>query len=140
MYPNIRVQIKNESSYKIARELELGEIDIGILNLYDMDESNFDILKILQIQDCFVAGEKYKNLSTTPISLPDLVREYPIIMLQKSGNTRAYIDVYFHVHGIDIVPQIELSNMDLIVKFAQKGLGVACVVKDYVQDELENNQ
>jgi DNA-binding transcriptional LysR family regulator len=140
MYPNIRLQIKDESSYDIARQLELGEIDIGILNLHNMNESNLDILKTIRIQDSFVTGEKYRYLCTNPISLHNLVEKYPIIMLQKGGNTRAYIDEYFHTHGINIVPQIELSNMELMIKFAEEGLGIACVVKDYVQVELQRGQ
>ncbi|GGG13140.1 hypothetical protein GCM10010912_66990 [Paenibacillus albidus] len=47
-------------------------------------------------------------------------------------------DEYFSSHGIAIDPQIELSNMDLMVEFAIQGLGVACTIKDYVQKELQN--
>ncbi|MBB5195606.1 LysR family transcriptional regulator [Anaerocolumna cellulosilytica] len=135
-YPNIQVHIKDESSKVIARQLDLGEIDIGVLNLNGIDENKFDVIKIFQMQDCFVAGERYKSLSETDLTLQILAEEYPIIMLQKGGNTRAFLDQYFKTHGIDLVPQIELSNMDLIVEFAIKGLGIACVIKDYVQREL----
>lgn len=140
VYPNIQIYIKDEPSQDIARRLDLGEIDIGVLNLHNMDESNFDILKILKMQDCFVAGERYKNLCENPVSLQMLVENYPIIMLQKGGNTRAFVEEYFHVHGIDIAPQIELSNMDLMIEFAIKGLGIACVVKEYVKSKLQNGQ
>lgn len=139
-HPGIRIQIKDESSSEILRKLERGDIDLGIINLYSQDESNIDIIDILELQDCFVTGERYRGLSERKVSMEDLVKNYPIILLQKGGNTRAYIDDYFRAKGIDLIPQLELSNMDLMVKFAENGLGIACVAKDYVQQELQNKQ
>jgi DNA-binding transcriptional LysR family regulator len=137
LYPDIQVHIKDEPSQVIARQLDIGEIDLGVLNLNNMDENKFNIIKILQMQDCFVAGEKYKSLSEVQLPLQRLAEEYPLIMLQKGGNTRAFLDQYFLSQGINLVPHIELSNMDLMVEFAIKGLGVACVMKDYIQRELQ---
>lgn len=137
-HQNIKLQIKDESSSEILRKLELGEIDLGIFNLFHADVTNIEILDILELQDCFVVGERYRELSKETIGLEDLVQNYPIILLQKGGNTRAYIDDYVRTKGIEIVPQMELSNMDLMVEFAKNGLGVACVAKEYVQSELEN--
>lgn len=137
-YPSIKMYIKDESSHEIARLLNVGEIDIGILNLYNTDESNLDIIKTLQMKDCFVVGEKYKHLCEESLSIQKLTENYPIILLQQGGSTREYIDEYFRSHGIAIDPQIELSNMDLMVEFAIKGFGIACIMKDYVQKELKS--
>jgi DNA-binding transcriptional LysR family regulator len=137
-YPDIHIYIKDESSHEIARLLDMGEIDIGILNLHNTDKGSFNLIKTLEMRDCFVVGEKYKTLCKEPISIQTLAQNYPIIMLQKGGNTRAYIDEYFRSHGVDIAPQIELSNLDLMVEFSIKGLGVACVIEDYVQKELQS--
>lgn len=139
-YPNIKLYIKDESSHEIARLLNAGEIDIGILNLHNKDESDFNIIKTMQMKDCFVAGEKYKHLCGERISIQELTDKYPIILLQQGGSTREYIEEYFRSHGITIDPQIELSNMDLMVEFAIKGLGIACTMKDYVQKEIRSKQ
>jgi len=63
-----------------------------------------------------------------------------ISLLEKDGNTRDYIDNYFSSHGLEIVPQIELSNVELMIEFAKRGLGISCVIKDYIQKELEQKQ
>lgn len=138
-YPDVSLSITDESSYKIIQLLESGEIDIGILNPHNLDRSKFHTIKTLEIHDCFVVGEKYKTLCDAPISIHTLSQNYPFIMLQKGGNTRAYIHEYFLSHGIKLAPQIELSNLDLIVEFTMEGLGVACVIEEYVQKELKNN-
>lgn len=139
-FPKIQIQIKDESSSDILKKLELGEIDLGILNLFHQEEKEIEIIAYLELQDCFIAGEAYKELSKQTIKMEHLVRNYPIILLQRGGNTRAFIDDYFHAKGLDVKPQIELSNMDLMVKFVQNGLGIACVAKDYVLHELQSKQ
>ncbi|WP_110953723.1 LysR family transcriptional regulator [Anaerosinus massiliensis] len=137
-YPDIYLQVKDESSKEIARLLNMGKIDLGIINLDHLDHDQFEIISALNVQDCFVVGEHYKFLCNTPISVHTLAKNYPLIMLQKGGNTRAYIDEYFFSQGIELMPQIELSNLDLIVAFTIKGMGAACVMEEYVQKELES--
>lgn len=56
------------------------------------------------------------------------------------GRARKYIEEYFHSKGVQLVPGIELSNLDLMVEFAVNGLGIACVAKDYVQKNLQSKQ
>ncbi|GAA0080682.1 LysR family transcriptional regulator [Clostridium sporogenes] len=139
-YPNIKIYVKDKSSHQIAKALDSGEIDIGILNM-NIDTSNsLNVIKTFKIQDCFVVGEKYKGICEKQITLKDLVDRYPIILLEKGGNTRGYIDNYFSSHGLDVVPQIELSNVELMIEFAKRGLGVSCVIKDYIKKELEQEQ
>ena len=139
-YPNIKIYIKDNSSHEILKALESGEIDIGILNMHIETNNSLDIIKTFKIQDCFVVGKKYKDINEKQISLKKMVDSYPIILLGKGGNTREYIDNYFSSHGLTVLPQIELSNMELSIEFAKKGLGVSCVIKDYVQRELEEKQ
>jgi DNA-binding transcriptional LysR family regulator len=136
-YPGIHLQIRDESSREIARLLDLGEIDIGIINLHKAETSHFQIIKTLEMQECFVVGEKFKNHLGVPISLHDLTEHYPIITLQKGGNTRDSIDEFFLSHGIGLTPQFELENLDLMVEFAKRGLGAAYVIRDYVKEELK---
>lgn len=136
-YPNIQIHIKDEPSQEIARLLNVGEIDIGILNISSLDENNAKVIRNIQIQDCFVAGKKYQSRLGEPVSIQLLAKDYPLILLERGGSTRKYIDEYYRSHGVEVIPQIELSNLDLIVEFAIKGLGVACVAKNYVQRELQ---
>ena len=136
-YPSIHLQIRDESSREIMRMLDLGEIDIGIINLHKAETSRFEIIKTLEMQECFVVGEKLIKRIKSPLSLHHLSENYPIITLQKGGNTRDSLDEFFLSHGIRLVPQFELENLDLMVEFAKRGLGAAYVIQDYVKEELE---
>lgn len=139
-YPNVYLQIKDESSHQIAHLLEMGKIDIGIINQHNVDCHKFHIIRTLEIHDCFVVGDKYKDLCKNPISLHELSENYPFIMLHKGGNTRAYLDEYFLSQGIHLSPQIELSNLDLILEFTIHGLGISCVIEEHVKKELNEQK
>ena len=140
LYPNIRINITNESSYKILELLECGEIDIGILNMDITKNKSLNIIKTIDLQDCFVVNEKYKNLASKSISLSELVSSCPILLLEKGGNSRHRIDTYFSTQGVVPSPEIELSTVELLVEFSKIGLGAACVVKDYINNELESKE
>lgn len=139
-FPNVKIYVKDQSSYKIVQALESGEIDIGILNMNIKNKNSLNVIKTFKIQDCFVVGEKYKYICEKQMSLKKLVDSYPVILLEKGGNTRDYIDNYFSSYGLTVSPQIELSNMELLIEFAKKGLGVSWVIKDYIKRELDQKQ
>ena len=52
--------------------------------------------------------------------------------------TRQYIDDYLQDNQITIAESIDISNMDLLIDFAKIGVGVACVVKNFVTEELKD--
>lgn len=136
-YPDIRLQIRDASSQEITRMLAFGEIDIGIINLRDSELSGFSIVKTLEMESCFVVGGPIKDSFSSPISIKNLWKSIPIIALQEGGSTRESMNELFLSHGINLQPQFELENLDLMAEFAKNGLGAAYVIKDYVKEELK---
>ena len=103
MYPKIKINVKDEPSKEIARLLENGEIDIAILNIDKFDSKNMEIIKKIKVQDCFIAGNVFSDKLTEPLSLENISNDYPIIMLQKGGSTREYVDSFFESKGINLI-------------------------------------
>ena len=62
------------------------------------------------------------------------------MLLDKPNMTRQYIDAYFAEHHFEPGQLIEVTTMDLLIDFAKIGLGVACVIKDFVKKELESKE
>ena len=139
-YPNIKVSVQDKSSEEIVKALEQGKIDMGVINLNIKHEPSLHIFKTFTTQDCFVAGRTFKNKLDKQLSIKELVDHYPIILLAKGGSTRAYIDQYFSANEVKCEPQMELGNLDLLIEFTKRGLGVSCVVREYVQKELEQGE
>lgn len=133
--PDVRIQVTNRTTPETIQLLKSGKVDLGIINLPVAADSRLEISEVFTVQDCFIAGERYRHLDGNTLSLEELTR-YPLLMLEKGGSTRSYLDRYAEQLGIAIQPEIELGSIDLLVQFARIGLGIACVVKNFITDEL----
>lgn len=61
----------------------------------------------------------------------------PMLLLEKNSNSRIFIDKYFKDNSITVIPDFELGNIDLLIQFAKYDFGIACVIKNFVGEELE---
>ena len=50
--------------------------------------------------------------------------------------TRQYIDDYLLENKIQVHNLLEVTTLDLLIEFAKIGLGIACVIKEFVHPEL----
>ena len=136
--PAIKIHVICPSTPGIISLLKSGKIDFGIINMPYYDEQLI-FKKIMDIQDCFVAGEKYKPLSYTMQPLSEIAR-FPLLLLDKNSNSRSYIDQYFKSQSLPVSPDFELDNIDLLIQFAKYDFGIACVIKNFIADELDSGR
>lgn len=137
-YPKLKLKIINRTSYEICELLESGEIDIGICNL-PVENSSLKIKKLMDIQDIFVCGAEYKYLLSHSISYSELSK-LPLILLEPKSNSRQYVEKHILSKGVNIEPEIELGSHDLLLEFAKINLGISCVIKEFSQQYLQNEQ
>ena len=57
-------------------------------------------------------------------------------MLDEENLTRQYINCAFEKNGITLKNILEITTMDLLIEFSKIGLGIACVIREFVQEEL----
>lgn len=136
-YPNIHLTVESQSSYKTLSMLTDGKIDIGLIGITNDFKSlppNIKYTQISEIEDIFVANPSYIN------SLPnkDIITHASFLMLDEENLSRKYIDHYLLSNNIETQRIIEATSMDLLVDFAKIGLGIACVIKQFIKNELEN--
>lgn len=138
LYPKIKIHVINRTSSQILNLLKNGMVDFGIVTL-PVNDDDIAVSEFMNVQDIFVASEKYSDLMDISIDLRDITR-YPLLMLEKNSSTRRNLDIYFRSIGTFITPEIELESVDLLVDFAKIGLGVACVLKESAMDALGKNE
>jgi DNA-binding transcriptional LysR family regulator len=136
-YPEIHISVINRTTRELLELLKNGTVDISFVNLPVEDDAMLEITPVMQIQDCFVAGVKYAYLADSVIRLGDL-RKYPVLMLEKSSNSRRHMDTFLASYGIEIMPSIELESLSLLSEFAKIGLGIAATIKEDVQKMLDS--
>lgn len=134
-YPNLKFKIINGTTLELCALIKSGEIDIAICNL-PIDYPSLEFITCGEVRDIFVCGEKYKGLTKKKISLEEMVK-YPLIFLEPNSNSRKYVENFMLSNGIKISPEFELGSFDLLLEFAKINLGIACVVKEFSKDYLE---
>jgi DNA-binding transcriptional LysR family regulator len=132
-YPGIRITIVNRTSAETLKLMTQGQIDFGIISI-PHDRSGFIYHEVLTIKDIFVAGKNFPCF-TGPIPLSAL-SGYPLMMLEKDNVTRMYIDAWLADNHVVLQPEIEIGSMDFLIDFARIGLGIALVIRNFVEEEL----
>lgn len=92
----------------------------------------------MQIEDGFVCTKSYlENLYLREGREADLFSTGTIMLLDRSNMTRTHIDAWFAENDIEPKQVLETTTMDLLIEFSKIGLGIGCVIKDFVRKELE---
>ncbi len=136
--PHIRISIHCQPTKEVLQLLDEQKIDIGLI-VQPENQKNLYFSYLGSIEDIFVATSDYlTNLKKRGIPEDAILSNSTLILLDKNNMTRQYIDRYLQENHIAIADSIDISNMDLLIDFAKIGVGVACVVKNFVRSELEN--
>lgn len=145
--PHINIGIECQSTYKTLELLEKNEIDIGLVGEPN-HKNNLDFFKVGKVQDIFVSTSAYlEHLkireinSTKKLMDPiEIFKACNLMLLDEKNITRLFVDEYLNSNQIVTNQILEVTSMDLLIEFAKTGLGVACVIKDFVEPELKKGQ
>ncbi len=134
--PHIKITIDNQSSSHTLKQLEENLLDIGLV-AKPSSPDNFQFYSLGEIEDIFVATGSYlENLKLRENS-SDIFSCATLMLLDEENVSRKYIEDYFKSNSIEPQHVLEISSMDLLIEFAKTSLGVACVIKAFVQEELK---
>lgn len=136
-YPGIKVIVANAPTPETLRLLRAGKIDFGVVSTPFAEDEDIGAEPVREIEDVFVAGRRFISYKNKMLDLQELER-LPLIFLEGSTSTRAYMDAYLAENGVAVQPEFELSTSDMIVQFALRNLGIGCVVRDFATEALDS--
>lgn len=136
-YPNIDIQINNNISNNLIKELRNGNLDILMLFSPLTENKDLIVTKVKDVQDIFVGNKKYYDLIDKSSSLNNL-KAYPLIFPNSSSNSRTYLNKYLKENNVDLKPKLEVVSYNLIVDLIKAGFGIGYVTKEFIKDELDN--
>lgn len=134
-YPHIKVSISCQPSYQTIAALENGSLDIGLIGEAP-HISKLSFYPVKEIQDVLVTTEEYKQKLQFRDGLH--LEDATLLLLDRNNISRQYVEKYLLMQNLTFEQQVEVSTMDLLIEFAKIGLGVGCVIKDFVAKELES--
>ncbi len=149
-YPQVRVSISCQSTHETIAALEAGTLDVGLIGEAE-GLGGITFCPIRTISDVFVTSSEYldalqkraaaalteKAAGTEDFLPEELTSQATLLTLDKNNVSRQYADKYMILHNIRFGQQLEVSTMDLLIDFAKIGLGIACVIEDFVKKEIE---
>ena len=135
-YPHVKISISCQSTYQTLTLLEENKIDIGLVGEPAI-QKGFYFQPLQKIQDIFVTTTAYLEHLELRSGNGDLFQTATFMMLDEKNITRQYINRVFLEHGVEFSNILEVSTMDLLIEFAKIGMGAACVIQEFVQEELD---
>ena len=140
-YPNIRLSVSTMHTNKCFEKLTEKKIDLAFLHKSSKNYKEIEYVSLLDIHYCFVASKEYISyFSKIFKDDPDYFANGNILLLDKKNTTRDYIDKIFDTHKIIPRQIMEVNNTETMIDFAKNGVGIACVVEEFIQDELDKKQ
>lgn len=146
--PNIKISISCQSTFDTITAIEKGEIDLGLVglppeNTFRKSGQEITSLPLTAIEDIFVSTDTYlrslqAKYKADAQAQQDFFREAAFIMLDKGNISRKHADSFLDAHQITLHNIMEVNNMDLAIEFARAGLGIACVISDFVRKDLQS--
>ena len=139
MHPNIKVHVTNAPTPLTIDHLLAGRIDFGVVSTpFELDH-RFRVFKGRKIRDIFVAGNRFIDLKDKQLDY-SVLREYPLISLEKNTSTRRYVDQFLMKNNVVLNPEFELATSAIVTQFAVRNLGIGCVVEDFAYEEISNGR
>ena len=136
-FPHISINISCQSTNQTLEMLDDGAIDIGLIARPE-NTGHITFASLGMIEDVFVCTPSYLNNLRVRSHAEglELLNAGTLMLLDKANASRQFIDYFLeenHVHASNL---IEITTMDLLIEFARTGLGIACVIKDFVAEDL----
>ncbi len=139
-YPHIKISIESQSTTHTLTMLDQQKINIGLVAQPRVSK-NLTFIPVMEIEDIFVAAPSYlENLRLREGNDTDVFQTGNIMLLDRSNITRHYIDDYMNINHIQANNLLEVTTMDLLIEFARIGLGIGCVIKEFVKEDLEQGR
>ena len=138
--PHIKVTITCHPTMETLRDIDNSVTDIGVVGIPSLP-NGLTYIPFREIQDTFVTTDRY--LENLKIRVGNdrkaILNNATFMMLNKENISRKYVDMYLSSHQITMDNIIEINTMDLLIELTKIDLGIACVIKDFVKDELDDH-
>ncbi len=135
-YPNTDVSITCTSSSNACSMIEKCSIDLALVaKPNNLGKSQYHSLGIIEY--IFVCTPAYRN--KFDCANDEIFQYGNIMLLNKDNGSRTHINNYYAKNNIIPSHILEINDMDMLIEFAKMGIGISCVVKQFVEHELNSS-
>ncbi len=135
-YPNVRYRVTNCTTSQSIKFLNEGIVDLSFVHTPFIHD-NIKLYECMKLQDYFVCSYEFDDSNIK--NLEDL-KNYRILLLETDSFSRKMLDENLKDYNITLKPKFELASLDLLIEFCKNNMGIICVAKEYIKNELANNE
>ena len=137
-YPGVEVRLLNRPSTVAGKLVADGKADMGIVTL-PISQRRVQCVDLVLREDVGICAPGHPLARRKRVSLQQLVR-FPLLLLDRGSNTRAFIDRKFAQAGLEPAPAMELGSIEVIKHLVQLGFGVSVVPRVAVSKEIDRGE
>ncbi|WP_426185118.1 LysR family transcriptional regulator [Microbacterium sp. TWP3-1-2b2] len=128
-HPGVELQLTEAGSNVLIEQLAAGTVDMALITLSDALPVSGSVLvrtPLLTEELVVVSSAEHAPVADDGIDLDALAR-LPLVFFAESYDLRAVTDAAFRAAGLAPTPVVEGAEMDAVLRFVERGLGVAVV-------------
>jgi len=134
IYDNIDISIIIENTENIVKLIEENKIDVAFVE-GPPHSDEIEIQKFCDDELVFITSKTHPWVKSKKILQSDIVKE-KIILREKGSGTREVFMAALKQKSIDCNIFMELGHTEAIKKAVEAGLGISCISKRCVKDEV----
>lgn len=133
LYPHTDISITCTSSSAACAMVEQCNIDLALVaKPENLGKAVYHSLGVIEY--IFVCTPAYRD--KLDCNNDEIFEHGNIMLLDKDNISRRHLNNYYAQNRINPLHILEVNEMDLLIEFAKMGIGVSCVVKQFVEWEL----
>ena len=138
-FPSVKIELMADFTPDTIEKLKADRCDVAFVNLpIDVQDNELELKgNCMRLNDVFIVGKKYEELSGKTLSLSQL-KKYPLIMMDKNTVARRSLEVFLKNVGVDLQPSIEVGSWDLMKRLVKRGMGIGIIPKEYALNAMED--
>lgn len=133
-HPRVNLRLNYRRSDQVYDDVIMGQADLGLV-AYPQPRAGVDIVPFREDKLVVVLPPGHALATKQKISMSALAG-LPFITFDREAPTRKAIDKLFRDKGIDIVPAMEMDNVETIKRAVELGLGVSVLPQPTVNHEV----
>lgn len=135
LYPDTDISITCTSSTAACAMVEQCSVDLALAAKPEK-AGTFVYHSLGMIEYSFVCTQSYRD--KLQCDNDKIFERGNIILLDKDNVSRKHLNNYYVQNKINPLHILEVNEMDMLIEFAKMGIGVSCVVRQFVEDELNS--
>lgn len=124
-FPNVELHLTNSQSTRVASLVAEGRVDFGLVTL-PVVAPHIESTPLFRREDVLICAPTHPLCARSSIT-PQELGAYPLLLLDKSSNSRTLLDQALVEAGVVAESVMELGSIEVIKRYVEIELGVSVV-------------